>query len=280
MSAFDATWLALREPHDHAARRPELADRFAAALGAAPHLTDLGCGTGSNLRYLAPRIAGPHRWRCVDYDLALLAAARRALHDWARARGWATRHDGEALVLARPAGEVLVRFALCDLAREPPDNTSIAALTGSALLDLTSAAWLDSLADRCREKPLLMALSFDGRLVFEPAMPEDEEICRRFITHQRTDKGFGPALGPDAAAYFAERLAAHGCVVTLERADWQLGASEGGLLRAELEGMIGALREVALDSCLQHWAARRRAQLGRGDLRLTVGHLDLLALPG
>ena len=35
----------------------------------------------------------------------------------------------------------------------------------------------------------------DGRLAFEPAAPEDEEVRARFVAHQRTDKGFGPALG-------------------------------------------------------------------------------------
>ena len=59
VSGFAAAWLALREPYDHAARSAALAERFAAAVGNAPHLIDLGCGTGSNLRYLAPRIAGP-----------------------------------------------------------------------------------------------------------------------------------------------------------------------------------------------------------------------------
>ncbi len=51
MSGFDAAWLALREPHDHAARSASLADRFALAVGARPRLTDLGAGTGANLRY-------------------------------------------------------------------------------------------------------------------------------------------------------------------------------------------------------------------------------------
>lgn len=281
MSVFHVGWLTTREPYDHAARSAELADRFAAELGTRPHLIDLGCGISSNLRYLAPRIAGPHQWRCVDHDPALLSAARLALSGWARDRGWKTERAGEDMVLARPAGEIMISFALGDLARDAlPDAAEVAGLTGSALLDLTSAAWLDSLAEACRGRALLMALSFDGRLAFEPSAPEDEEICRRFLAHQRRDKGFGPALGPEAAAYLAKRLAARGCTVTLEPADWQLGASDQALLRAQLEGIIDAVREIAPDECLRRWAARRREQLAGGDLRLTVGHVDLLALPG
>jgi hypothetical protein len=281
VSAFPVDWLTAREPYDHAARSAGLADRFAAALDPMPRLIDLGCGTGSNLRFLAPRIAGPQHWWCVDNDPALLRVAALALERWAYDRDWATRRDGEDLVLDRPAGEIVVTFALHDLAHAGlPDGTGVAGVTGSALLDLSSAAWLDALAEASRDRPLLMALSFNGRLDFAPAAPEDQEVCGRFLTHQRTDKGFGPALGPDAATYLADRLSARGCAVTMERADWRLGPSDQALLRATLEGMIEAVREIASDDCLQRWAAQRRDQLASGDLRLTVGHVDLLALPG
>jgi len=281
VSAFDPAWLALREPYDHAARSADFAGRFAAALGPAPQLIDLGCGSGSNLRYLAPRIAGPQRWLCVDHDAALLHAARTALTDWGAARGWPGRGDGDVLALDRPHGEIVVGFALADLARDGlPTRDHVGGCIGSALLDLASAAWLTNLANRCREVPVLMALSFDGRLAFEPEAAADRTVRERFLAHQRSDKGFGPALGPDAAAYLAEALAAHGCEVALAPADWRLGRADRPLLEAMLEGIVGAAREIARDVALERWATSRRQQLAAGGLRLTVGHLDLLALPG
>jgi SAM-dependent methyltransferase len=281
VSGFAAAWLALREPYDHAARSAALAERFAAAVGNAPHLIDLGCGTGSNLRYLAPRIAGPTRWFCVDHDRALLDAAGAALRDWADRRGWSSGGGSDGLAIDRPDGAILVRLAAGELARDSlPGSDGVAGVSAAALLDLTSAAWLDAFAARCRGAPLLVALSFDGRLVFEPAAEEDDEICRRFIAHQRTDKGFGPALGPDAAAHLAGRLAAAGCAVSLEHADWRLGPADGALLRATVGGILDATRDVAHDRRLERWATYRGQQLAAGELRLTVGHVDLLALPG
>ncbi|HZA67144.1 MAG TPA: hypothetical protein VE592_09340 [Geminicoccaceae bacterium] len=279
MSAFEIDWLALREPYDHAARSAALADRFAAAVGAAPSLIDLGCGTGSNLRYLAPRIRGPQRWQCVDHDPALLDAARAALQDWCARRGWPCRSCCGDLILARPGGDIRVEFGQLDLARDGLPARAGAGLTGSALLDLTSAAWLEELVAWCGDAPLLITLSFDGRLAFEPAMPEDAEVRRRFIAHQRTDKGFGKALGPDAAPYLAERLRARARAVTLEPADWRLGPGDVPLIRATLAGIVAAAREVRDDPDLERWASLRRHQLAAGNLRLTIGHLDLLALP-
>jgi SAM-dependent methyltransferase len=281
VSAFDATWLTLREPYDHAARSAKLADRFAAAVGAAQRLIDLGCGTGSNLRYLAPRIRGPQHWLCVDHDPALLNAARRALLDWGTRQSWRSRGDGDDVTLVRPGGEIAVGFALGDLARGAlPDRDLSAGLSASALLDLTSAAWLDHLANWCRGRPVLIALSFDGRLGFEPVAPEDRTIRERFVAQQRTDKGFGPALGRGAAPYLADRLVACGHEVALETADWRLGPEDRPLLGATLEGIVRAAREMAHDSSLERWATWRRQQLAADDLRLTIGHLDLLALPG
>jgi hypothetical protein len=281
VNGFAAGWLALREPYDHAARSAALADRFAAAVGDASHLLDLGCGTGSNLRYLAPRVAGPTRWRCIDHNRALLDAAGIALRNWANAQGWPSRAGPESLAVARPGGAIQVGFVLEDLTcARPPGGDRVDGVSAAALLDLTSAAWLDAFATRCRGTPLLLALSFDGRLQFEPATEEDGEICRRFIAHQRTDKGFGPALGPAAAAHLAERLAAAGCAVSLEAADWRLGLADGALLQATLAGIVDAAREVAPDLRLERWATLRGRQLALGDLRLMVGHVDLLALPG
>ena len=124
-----------------------------------------------------------------------------------------------------------------------------------------------------------IALSFDGRLSWRPGLAEDEQVRARFLRHQRRDKGFGPALGPHAAAHLAARLEALGHEVAVETSDWRLGAADRPLLEAMLEGVIAAAGEIRQDEALAGWAARRRRQLAQGELRLTVGHLDLLALP-
>jgi SAM-dependent methyltransferase len=279
MSGFDPAWLVLREPYDHTARSAGLARRFAAAVGPDPELLDLGCGTGSNLRYLAPLIPGPQRWRCIDRDRRLLKAAPAAVRAWAEARGWPIRDDGDGLVLARPQGAIAVSFTCADLAQGLPERDHLGGITASALLDLTSAAWLDAFAARYDDWPLLLSLSFDGRLEFAPAAPGDDAIRARFVAHQCSDKGFGRALGPAAAGHLAGTLAARSCEVALERADWTLGPGDRPLLDATCEGILAAARAIGNDALLERWAARRHRQLAAGDLRLTIGHLDLLALP-
>ena len=59
-----STWLQLREPADAAARSDGLTRTIADALatGETVQVLDLATGTGSNLRYLAPRLPGRQRW--------------------------------------------------------------------------------------------------------------------------------------------------------------------------------------------------------------------------
>jgi hypothetical protein len=256
VSRFAAAWLTLREPADHAARNRALAARFAAALGPAPYLVDLGAGSGSNRRYLGPLLPPGQRWLLVDHDPALLAAA----------------------AADAGAGDEVACRAL-DLGSALPAVPGMTGVTAAALLDLTSAGWLDRLVRWCGRAPLLIALSVDGRLRWRPEDPDDDAIRQQFFAHQRADKGFGPALGAAAAAHLARRLEAAGRRVLLERSDWRLGPAEAPLLGATLDGILAAVAEIGETRDHAAWAARRRRELAAGDLHLTVGHVDLLALP-
>ncbi len=83
---FAADWLALREPFDLAARSVALARRLAERLPRRPRLMDLGAGTGSMFRFLAPIIGRGQDWILVDADAALLDDA------FGRTAAWARRH--------------------------------------------------------------------------------------------------------------------------------------------------------------------------------------------
>ncbi len=72
---FDADWLALREPVDHRSRAAAVVPLLRQAWRAVgwSQVLDLGCGTGSNVRYLAPKLVGPQEWTVLDHDLELLS---------------------------------------------------------------------------------------------------------------------------------------------------------------------------------------------------------------
>jgi SAM-dependent methyltransferase len=259
LSGFTTDWLALREPADAVARATALVDPFVLSAGATRRVVDLGAGTGANLRYLAPRLGGAQEWLAVESDPTLL---------------------GELAARAAPAGARVHTLRL-DLARNlealPLDRHAL--VTAAALLDLVSATWLARLAARCvaAQADVLFALTYDGRIEWSPAEVGDARIRELVNAHQRTDKGFGPALGPDAGAEAARLFESLGYRMRSTRSDWRLGTASGALQAALVEGWVAAAIEIApLEAnALEDWRRRRRAHLAVGASRLRVGHIDV-----
>lgn len=286
MSGFSADWLALRESADDAARSAALVETVRAARRAdqALEVVDLGAGTGANFRYLAPRLGGRQRWLLVDDDRVLLESLAAASSGWARAIG-ATLHErrGELGVEA-PGFSCAVCTRAADLSRGFEHVVAGAGLvTASALLDLVSAPWLESLADACRQGSarVLFALSYDGRMTLEPGDPDDAFALDCFNRHQRGIKTFGRALGPDAVDAAPEAFAARGYSVASQPSDWRLTSRERRLQAEVLTGWAGAAAQMAPGERerLERWHARRRADIEAGRTTLVVGHRDFAGRP-
>ncbi len=263
MSGFASDWLALREPHDVRARNPAVLEAVAAHFAgrAALAVTDLACGRGSTLRAVAARLPARQHWRLVDHDAALLA---------------------EAAAIPVPPGLSVTPLSL-DLARDlaaaftPPADL----VTASALLDLVSAAWIDRLVDlaKAHRRPVYIALSYDGRVALAPAEAQDAAVVAAVNAHQRGDKGFGPALGPQAAAHAIERFAASGFAVVSGASDWMLEPGDGALQSAMLDGWAQAARETGEGAAIDVWLAARKRLLHAGRATMGVGHVDFFAAP-
>ncbi|HJZ73969.1 MAG TPA: class I SAM-dependent methyltransferase [Vicinamibacterales bacterium] len=265
MSEFSAEWLTLREPADHRARSLQLTRQISGrVIDRSPvRVLDLACGTGSNLRYLARHLPPIQHWRMVDRDPLLLARIRKPMSWGIVASVHVHRRD-----LANLDGSV-----------ELFERTSL--VTASALLDLVSRRWLDALADRCRMAgaAALFVLSYDGRILCTPQDSDDETVRTLVNQHQRTDKGFGIALGPEAADQAAQCFAARDFVVVRERSDWTLGNTESDLQRQLIEGWAVAAAEIAPAQApaIDAWRTRRLEHVSAGRSALVVGHEDLAA---
>lgn len=299
-ASFSADWLRLREPFDAAARAAVAPDLEAWAARwrqprAALSVIDLACGTGANLRELAPRLGGVQRWLLVDHDAALLQALAPALAEWAARRGhrFERRADGLRIEGEGDRGRAFAAELRCMRADLAHDLEALRfgeaqLVTASALLDLVSADWLQALlgraiAARCA---LLFALNVDGRTVWDPADEGDALVQAAFAAHQQRDKGFkGGALGAEAAAEARRLLRGAGYRVACAASDWVVDRSQAGapggpalaLQQAMIDGMAAAALEQAAGQAAAFgaWRRRRLALLGRSTLR--VGHLDLMA---
>ncbi|MET0818513.1 MAG: class I SAM-dependent methyltransferase [Solirubrobacteraceae bacterium] len=241
MTVVSPAWLELREPADAAARSAELVDALAQHLPPGPLVIhDLGGGSGSMGRWLAPRLPGPQHWVVHDRDEALLE-----------------------LAVAHPPPGATVEARASDITQA--DLTGADVVVASALLDILTADELAAVLAAARGRPMLFALTVVGRVTLTPADPLDAAMTAAFNAHQRRDG----LLGPDA-------IDAVGGIV--RPSPWRLGVDDADLMAEWLDGWVGAA--VEQDATLAgDYLERRLQQLDAGELTVTVDHADLLVLP-
>jgi SAM-dependent methyltransferase len=263
--SFTPDWLALREPADHRSRAADLVVPLAEWLGSrsSRRVLDLGSGTGSNLRYLAPRLPGEQEWTLVDRDPVVLDRATGpsvAVPGVARVKHVPGELDGEGLGLVSEADLV----------------------TASALLDLVTHEWLERFVATCRAagNAALLALTWDGTMTWDDPGPGDALVAQAVRSHQLRDKGMGPALGPAAGLAAARAFRAAGYDTRLGPSPWRLDTADASLARGLIDGWGAAASEQHPEAAplIRGWVERRLATTA-SKFGLEVGHVDLLALP-
>ena len=262
-------WLRLREAADAAARASALVHQVAASLpsGGRALVHDLGCGTGSMGRWLAPRLNGSQHWILSDLDGGLLSRAASSVPG--------TAADGAPVTLETHQRDV-TRL-------QPADLADASLVTASALLDLVTAEELERLVVACADAgcPALVTISVTGSVELTPADPLDGPIADAFNAHQRRTTGGRRLLGPDAVGAAAAAFSHHGYDVLVRSSPWRLGPAQAALTAEWLVGWVIAAcqQRPELAGAAAAYARRRLADARAGRLGVIVHHDDLLALP-
>jgi hypothetical protein len=285
MSGFSAQWLGLREPVDHRSRNQALQVQVINYLAqvktvypGSVHVTDLGSGTGSNLRALAPHLNSIQYWTLVDYDQTLLHIARSTLLAWADSEIESAQTSStqvKTLSIRKLNKTIIVKFKCVDLLNdyqavlnEPSDL-----ITAAAFFDLVAKPWLTKFCASL-SKPLYTVLTYDGNEKWSPPELIDADILKAFHQHQRTDKGFGSALGPTASECLQSLLSDQQFTTVCAPSPWILNHQDSALIKQLSIGTAEAVREMAslaVTSVNQWEQSRMHAS------RCEIGHIDIFS---
>jgi hypothetical protein len=288
-NAFSTDWLSLRESVDHRSRNTILQKQvidYLHQIGKSKNdpiqIIDLGSGTGSNLRALAPLISHNQTWTLIDYDSLLLNAARKKLCIWAdeiiheaESNDSANNSTIAPVILIKNQRQITVHFLQKDLANDLQAALSEPAdlITAAAFFDLVALEWL---VQFCKElqTPLYTVLTYNGNEKWLPSDPLDTDILKAFHAHQGSDKGFGPAAGPQALNALEQLLKQRGFQVVTGTSPWILDSNDALLMKALATGTASAAAETTLvtHDIAKQWG-ERRAQ----SQQCEIGHDDLFA---
>jgi SAM-dependent methyltransferase len=289
MTSFSTDWLSLREGADHRSRNLVLQNQVIRYLEEISglkndpiHIVDLGSGTGSNLRALAPLIQHNQKWTLIDYDPLLLKAAREKIGIWAdnvTDRALSKDLDNDAtrpITLVKNNYEITVQFLQKDLASDLQSELFESAdlITAAAFFDLVALDWLVQFC-KVLKTSLYTVLTYNGNEAWLPSDPRDTEILEAFHHHQGTDKGFGNALGPLALKTMKQLLENKGFYVETESSPWLLNTNDASLIQELAVGTANAVAETHLVSqeIAKHWGEQRAKSQ-----ECEIGHDDLFAI--
>jgi SAM-dependent methyltransferase len=258
LMSFSADWLDLRESTDHASRNLEVLKAVQQHFTQDElFITDIGCGTGSNLRGLAPLLrAKTQHWTLVDYDEKLLLAAEKRLSTWLKTQDKAIKITYLQADLNKDLDKVLAR------------KTDL--LTAAAFFDLTSEVWINHFVKALAPHsiPFYTILTYDGFEAWSPAHPQDKAVLDAFHADQKTDKGFGIAAGPEANNVLMNAFKAHDYSLKTGKSPWVISDNKP-FMQALARGSAGAVSHVIKsDEWLE---AHLKAE------QVTIGHDDLFA---
>ena len=262
-------WLALREPEDAAARSLDLALVAAELLPDGPIVVhDLGSGTGSMMRWLAPHLPGPQTWMLHDWNADLTEQALTQPRPRSR--------DGAEVSAIGRVG------SLAELSATELAGASL--VTASALLDVLTSSEVHALVSACvaAGSPALFSLSVTGTVRLTPRDELDTEVNDAFNAHQLRDWNERRQLGRYAAPIARGLFAEAGWNVRQSTTVWRLDDRQNTLLREWFDGWLDAAIEQRpeLSADAEQYRARRHAQIEARELSARIDHVDLLAFPG
>jgi hypothetical protein len=146
-------------------------------------------------------------------------------------------------------------------------------ITAAAFFDLVAKPWLTKFCASL-SKPLYTVLTYDGNEKWSPPELIDADILKAFHQHQRTDKGFGSALGPTASECLQSLLRDQQFTTVCAPSPWILNHQDSALIQQLSIGTAEAVREMAtlaLTAVNQWEQSRMHASL------CEIGHIDIFS---
>jgi len=283
---FDPNWLQERYPFDAEARNKELEWQAVHQFAFLNHIqiVDLGCGTGSNVRYYMEQFPQNQTWYCVEEDAGLKEMFWQNISQVAREENYELEKKGDMLKMTKSGHEMEIHFiegnlmqldGLVDLLR-----TDL--ILANAVFDLFSETQFTELIHTISHHSLslLFSLNYEGMKFFPPE-EDDAFYIEQYNAHMKRPQDFGQGMGPDASHLMESVLKRALADVKAGESIWEIGERDEKMLAYLLgffEGALGEWWENETEKiAFSAWLARKKTMVKDHKLAVHVYHKDVLA---
>ena len=176
MHKFNNDWLFYREKIDSISRNKKIIEKINRYFKDYKILSiaDLGCGTGSNYRYMYPKIKVKQKWDMIDISFESIKEFKK--------------------ITANTNKIININYKKFDLIKDIKkfkfENYDL--ITGSAYLDIMPKEWFyEFKKQNLNTKVIYFSINYDGYFKFYPKHKDDEYVLQLFNKDQESDKGIG-----------------------------------------------------------------------------------------
>ena len=247
-------------------------------------LIDFCCGTGSFLIWALNKNISFQNCILVDYDIKLLKSIKSNLRTYLKSKYTIQSNTNNLNLLIKKNSKTIssVSIEKYDCDEYSHKNKSLHIISYSAALDLMSKSSIDIALKKIKKNSILyFSLCFNGSVRWTPTNTFDKYILTFFNNHQRSDKGFGNALGHKSIEYLKKKADKLDFNITITDSPW--------IIKNKSEKDTAFMKRYLLDirkslfhmegidkNILRKWYEDKKYDLENKKIKLYVGHNDVL----
>ena len=282
---FSKAWLTEREFFDNQSRSNLLIKEIKKDSRSINKIIDLGCGTGSFLRWCIAQKLSFSEAMLIDFDRRLINSIGMLFRRFLKNKNYTIKkvNTREYLVTnlsSLEKSKILFLKKNIINSLDKIDRYDLVSL--SALSDLLSKNIIRRLLSKTnRNKYIYFSLCFNGKIRWSPVNEFDNYVINKFNKHQIQDKGFGIALGENSIRYIESIANKNSYVYTKKDSSWKINSFniQGKSFQEKyLKIILTALKndDITDKDILKLWFSKRMQSIKHIKSKLIVGHNDIL----
>ena len=248
------------------------------------NLLDLYCGSGSFLAWLIKSNIRYKKYILVDYDTKLLKKIKKNIKSIIKPPHKIRSNTNNLDLIIKKNEDTVSKIEIKkhDCNKYKHNNDKYHLISFSAVLDLMSKSTINNLLKKVQSDcPLYLSLCFNGKVKWTPSNTMDKYILSFFNNHQRSDKGFGLALGSKSIEYISNKAKKADLMVTIKNSPWEIkNLSEKDKIfmkRYILDTKKSLFHMEGIDrNILKLWYEQKKYEIENKKISLYVGHNDIL----